>query len=251
MEIKAIIIDDERDSSDAIKLILEEYCKNVEITGVANSAAEGIKLIGEKNPDLVFLDVEMPHMNGFQLLESIKDRKFDVIFITAYNHYAVKAFKVCAIDYILKPVDVNELVTAVKKAEEYKSKQAKEYPQYEKLIETLNNVVPEKIALPASDGIQYVNRQEVIRIEADGSYAKVFLTNKRILHISKNLSQLEPLFNKKTFYRAHKSHIINLEHVAKYSFKDGGFVEMSDGSSVSISRRNKNEFVEAMAKLSV
>ncbi|MCK4662165.1 MAG: response regulator transcription factor [Bacteroidales bacterium] len=242
--LKTVIIDDEQDAVKAIELIVSEYCPNIKIVGKASSAAEGIKEITGKKPDLVFLDIEMPHMNGFQLLESISDKKFEVIFITAYNHYAIKAFKVCAIDYILKPINIVELVNSVNKVVQLYEKQIVRDDKYELLLKNLKFIQKKRIALPTGDGTEFIDAENIIKIEAEGSYSKVYFVDRKAILVSKNLKEIETIIDDISFFRPHKSYIINLSHVKKYNLQIGGEIELIDGTKVIISRRKRDDFIK-------
>ncbi len=242
--IKAVIIDDEKSAVTSIELALNEYCPAVEVVGKAHSAKEGIQEIKIKNPDLVFLDIQMPHMTGIELLEQIEHRDFDVIFVTAYNEYAVKAFKLNAVDYLLKPISIPELIKAVHKVKENKGNF--ETDKIEKLKATLSG----KVGLPFSSGTEFVKISEIIRVEADGSYCKVITTDGKIRLISRNLKEMHTSLENESFYRTHKSHLINLEHIKKYSpLRDGGLVEMADGAQIEVARTNKAEFASLLKDL--
>ncbi len=246
---KIVIVDDEKDAVHSLELMLNEYCSDITIVGKAFSVIEAIKEIQNKKPDIVFLDIEMPHGTGFDVLESIPDRKFAVIFTTAYNNYAIKAIKASAIDYILKPVGIDELLTAVKKAQEQIQKSI--FPPLIKEIPDLQNIsaLHKKIAINTADGLEYVNTTDIIRIEADGSYSNIFLTNNKKILASKNLKEFQNILPNDIFYRAHNSHLINLLHVKRFIRTDGGMVEMNDGSLMTLSRRNRDEFIQQMDKL--
>ncbi|MFH2143343.1 MAG: LytTR family DNA-binding domain-containing protein [Bacteroidota bacterium] len=244
----AIIIDDELKAIKSIEYIVKEYCKNLTIVGNASSADEGIKLIEETNPDIVFLDIEMPRGSGFDMLEKIPERKFDVIFVTAYNQYAIKAIKFSAVDYILKPIDIYEFITAVNKVIENRRNGNTVDDRYKVLLENFNSQKPTKLAIPSSEGTVYLNINDIIRIEADRSYSMIFQTNQRRIMVSKSLVEYEDLLLDNDFFRTHKSFLINLNHVVKHNKHDGGYAEMIDGSQVMISRRKKEEFVKAMER---
>ncbi len=177
--LKAVIVDDESDAVQFIQSLLNEYCKEVEVAGTANSAREALEVIRKTLPDLVFLDVQMPHGSGFDLLSSFPEKTFDVIFITAFNHYALQAIKFSAIDYILKPININEFIEAVKKVEEKRSSQEYRNMSYKALLENLQTARPSKLAIPTTDGIEYLNTSELVRLEADRSYSWFFLTKDR------------------------------------------------------------------------
>ena len=245
--IKTIIIDDEKNAVKALEVALKEFCPQTEIVGMAYSALDGIKEIQMKNPDLVFVDIEMPNMTGLELIEQFENRKFDVIFVTAYNQYAVKAFKVCAADYLLKPINIMELINAVKRIADRKEKSSEAIPliQTEKLKIALSG----KLSLPTANGSEYIVIKDIVRIEADGSYSKVYTIDKKMRLVSKNLKSFEDSLEGESFFRTHKSHLINIEHIIKYSpVKDGGFIEMADGSEILVARSVKNILAELINK---
>lgn len=244
---RAIIVDDEIKSIKLLELILIEYCPEVKITGTATTAMEGVKLVLNKKPELIFLDIEMPNGNGFDMLESIPEKNFEVIFVTAYNHFAIQAIKASAIDYILKPVDIEELVKAVKKAETSIKDNTYLSGKYDILIDNIKLPSPGKLAIPTSSGIEYINIKDIIRIDAERSYCTLFFTGNKKLMVSKSLSDIEGLLKEKPFFRIHKSHLVNLEYVKKF-VKLKGHVEMTDGSQVLIARRKKEEFENVMNK---
>ena len=248
--LRTIIVDDEPDAVKFIESISSEYCPNVEIVGIANSAREGVKLINEQQPDLVFLDVEMPHGSGFDLLSNFPQKDFDVIFITAFNHYAIRAIKFSAVDYILKPININECVDAVKKVEASRQKNKSSSSSIDALLENIRSALPSKLAIPTSDGMEYLNTNEIIRVEADRSYSWFYLTDNRKYLVSRNLKEYQELLGDRNFFRTHNSHLINLEFVKKFVRQEGGYVLMTDGSNVPISRSKKELFLEQMARLS-
>ena len=248
--LKTIIIDDEPDAVNFIQTIIREYCPALEVIGKAHDATDGVTVILEKKPDLVLLDVEMPHGSGFDLLAQFPEKTFDVIFITAFNHYAIKAIKFSAVDYILKPININEFILAIEKVAEKRSSSDIPNRNFETLLENLNSAAPAKLAIPTSDGMEYLNTKEIIRIEADRSYSWFHLTGKRKILVSKNLKEYQDLLNDRSFFRSHNSHLINLEHVKKYIRADGGAIEMADGSQVPISRTRRDLFLTHMDRFS-
>lgn len=247
--LRSIIVDDEPDAVNFIQSLTDTYCPEIEVVGKAYSAMEGTRLIRDLNPDLVFLDVEMPHGSGFDLLANFRQKSFDVIFITAFNHYAIKAIKFSAVDYILKPININEFLEAVRKVIESRSEKATMHGNFETLFENLRSSLPHKLAIPTSDGMEYLNTNEIIRIEADRSYSMFYMTNGRRFLVSKNLKEYQEMLSDLHFFRVHNSHLINLDYVKKYYRHDGGYVEMTDGSTVAISRNKKDLFLVQMAKL--
>jgi len=247
--LRVVIIDDETDAINFIASIIEEYCSDLEIVGTANSAIEGTKIINVKHPDLVFLDVEMPHGNGFDLLANFPEKSFDVVFITAYNHYAIKAIKYSAVDYILKPVNINEFLDAVRKVKEKRTNKESFHLNYYTLLENLKSNTPSKLAIPTSEGMEYLNTDEIIRIEADRSYSWFHMTHGKKYLVSRNLKEYQELLDDHNFFRTHNSHLINLDHVKKYVRQEGGHIVMDDGSSVPISRSKKDLFLVKMSRI--
>jgi len=247
-KLKATIVDDEQDAVNFIQSIIKEYCPSIEVVGKAHTALDGIRIINEFQPDLVFLDVEMPHGSGFDLLTQFPEKTFDVIFITAFNHYAIKAIKFSAVDYILKPININEFIKAVERVIEKRNSSSNQNVNYITLLENLKTSLPFKLAIPTSDGMEYLKTKDIIRIEADRSYCWFFLVNKRKILVSKNLKEYQELLNDRNFFRSHNSHLINLEHVKKYIRSEGGAIEMSDGFQVPISRTRKDIFLTHMAR---
>lgn len=245
--IKTILIDDESKAIKAMEIALKDYCPDVLVYGTASSAMDGIRLIQKENPDLVFLDIEMPGMSGLELMEHFPERPFEVIFVTAYNQYAVNAFRVSAADYLLKPVNVLHLIQAVKKVSTRISEGKSTKDQIN--TEKLRNILAGKIGLPSLEGTEYVSISDIIRIEADGSYSKVFTTDKRLRLVSKNLGLFEESLEGESFFRVHKSHYINLSHMVRFSSqKDSGTVLMDDGSEIPVARSVKNDLAALIAR---
>jgi len=246
--IKAVIVDDERDAIESIRLILHENFSDITVIGTAQSVEEAIKVISNSNPDIVFLDIEMPGGNGFDVLEGLSQRNFNLIFVTAYNQYAIKAFKYSAIDYILKPIDIDDFVKAVKKASTIRNEEDKIDDKISTLLHNLKSTKPEKIALSTSDGIEFVKIINIIQIQAEGSYSTLKLIDQSELVVSKNLGEFESLLEDHPFFRPHQSHLINLLHVKKVT-RYGNEIMMEDGSIAFLSRRKKNQFMDLMATM--
>jgi two-component system LytT family response regulator len=248
--LKTLIVDDESDAVNFIRSIIREYCPNLEVIGSANSAKDGTKLIIEQQPELVFLDVEMPHGSGFDLLAQFPKKMFDVIFITAFNQYALKAIKFSAVDYILKPININEFVEAVDKVVEKRTQLINLNINYGELLENLKSTLPTKLAIPTFEGMEYLNTKEIVRIEADRSYCWFHLTEKRKYLVSKNLKDYQDLLSDRNFFRPHNSHLVNLGFVKKYVRQEGGYIEMTDGSQIPISRIKRDLFLQQMDRMS-
>lgn len=238
--LRAIIIDDEKNAISALKIIIEEFAQNIELVGTASSAKEGIQLIKTASPDVVFLDIQMPHMTGIELLDSIEGEKnFEIVFLTAFNNYAQEAFKLNAFCYLLKPINIPDFISVVNKLFA-KRNGVDDVAHFQNLKKSFSN----KISIPSSTGIEFITISDIVRIEADGSYVTVHLIGKKQLMFSKNLKAIEELLYKNSFFRAHKSHLINVDYIQKFiSLKDGGTILMVDGSEIDLSRTHKEEFV--------
>lgn len=248
-KLKTVIVDDEKDAVDFIFSIIGEYCPGLHVAGKAHDVNEGVQTIKELKPDLVFLDVEMPHGTGFDLLTHFPEKEFDVVFITAFNHYAIKAIKYSAVDYILKPININEFIEAVNKVMQKRSSSMfRGNENIKALLENLKTGVPSRLAIPTSDGMEYINPKDIIRIEADRSYSWFFLAGNRKMLVSKNLKEFQDLLSDRHFFRPHNSYLINLRYVKKYVRKEGGYIEMQDGSEIPISRNRKDLFLVHMAR---
>lgn len=247
MSIRAIIIDDEERGRNALASLLETYCPEVEIVDQCTNVPEGVISIRKNLPELVFLDVEMPVYNGFELLNFFSEINFEIIFVTAHSHHAITAFKVSAIDYILKPIDIDSLVHAIEK---YTTKKEHAHVQQrlELLQENLKNDEFKRIALPMGEGLLFVEVSEIVLLKADGSYTEVYLTSGSKLLVSKKLKFFEDLLhNRVNFYRCHRSFLININHICKYQ-KGEGVIYMEGDLSVTIARDKKQAF-EALIKM--
>ncbi|SDE24098.1 two component transcriptional regulator, LytTR family [Pricia antarctica] len=242
--IKTLIIDDEHYGRQSLQQALKQYCPEVEILQICESPEAGIKAIAELKPDLVFLDVQMPNMSGFDVLQKLSPIEFEVIFVTSYDQYAIKAIKFSAIDYLLKPLDVDDLIHAVKRTKENLQKNGKRQ-RYQSVLHNINYTSGkiEKLAVPTLDGIDFFRTNDIIYCEADGSYTTLYLSGHQKQVISKNLKDFENLLTGSGFCRVHNSHLINMGHIQKYFKGDGGYVIMTDDHHVDISRRRKDAFL--------
>jgi len=248
-KLKTVIIDDEPNAVDFIFSIIGEYCPGLEVVGKAYNVEEGVHKINETKPDLVFLDVEMPNGSGFDLLAQYPEKKFDVVFITAFNHYAIKAIKFSAVDYILKPININEFIEAVNKViQKHSDTTLNSNENLKILIENLKTSAPSRLAIPTSDGMEYLNPKEIMRIEADRSYSWLYLTGNRKILVSKHLKEFQDLLSDRYFFRPHNSFLINLKFVHKFVRKEGGYIEMQDGAQIPVSRNRKELFQIHMSR---
>jgi len=243
----AIIVDDEAKSRSMLHSLCTEYCEGLEIIGTAASVDEAREIIDQQNPQLVFLDIQMPVKNGFQLLESYEDTPpFSVIFTTAYDQYAIKAFKQKTIDYLLKPIEIDALINAVEKAKKYQ-KSTNTSHKLELLKAALEKDPIQKIALTTLDGFTFVGFEEIVRCEAQGNYTDVILANGSSLLITKTLKHYEDILMNHNFFRVHKSHLVNLDFVRRYIKGRQGMIEMTDGQLIEVSTRKKEALLEKLA----
>jgi two-component system, LytTR family, response regulator len=244
--ITAIIVDDEPYCCESLATLLERYCPDVKILDICYSAAEALKSIKEQKPQILFLDIEMPHMNGFELLQKIPDLDFELIFTTSYDQYAIKAIRFSALDYLLKPVDREELQKAVNKAMERMKHPLPQ--QIEILLQKLNHpTIPiNKIAIPTIDGLQMLFVENIISCSSDSNYTVLHLKNKQKITASRTLKEVEEMLEDYSFLRVHHSFVANLNEVEKYAKGDGGYLIMTDGSSIDVSRSRKEVLLKKL-----
>ncbi len=233
--IRAILIDDEPGNLELLQALLTLYCPEVEVIGTTKKADEGIALICQMNPDVVFLDVEMPYMNGFSLLESIYPITFEVIFVTAFEEYALKAFRYNALDYLVKPIEIGDLKRAVAKAVQLIEIRRKNTAHLSTEVH--------KVCLPIQGGIWFANIEDIIRCEAEGKYTWFYFENGEKRLVCKNLKEYEDVLPEHIFFRAHNAHLINLKFVQRYLRGRNGVIEMADGTHVELSSRRKDVFL--------
>lgn len=243
----AVIIEDEFHSREFLKNVLAELFPEIRLVGMAESVPSGIALIEHTKPELVFLDIEMHSGTGFDLLQAVSRRDFDVIFTTAYDHYALQAIKFSAVDYLLKPIDLDELGVAVKKVKDRRTHQTGN-EALEMLMANLKQPESEKqiITLSTSEGLEFVPLQQIIRLEAAGAYTTFFLKDGKKVMVSKNLKEYEQILPVKHFFRLHNSHIVNINEVRRMLKTDGGYAILNDGSTIMISPKKKDEFVRLL-----
>jgi two-component system LytT family response regulator len=248
--LKAIIIDDESAALRTLELLLNSYCPDVTVVGKGQSVAEGIELINRHNPDIVFLDIEMPEANGFDLLEKITNLSFEVIFITAYNQFAVKAFKYSAIDYILKPIDIEELVKAVEKVSEIRKTKVSPRERYQALFHNIEQILPRKLVIPLNNDYKYIDLSSVLKLETtknqytftmvDGTTTTCPTSN---LDVEKNLTS-------KGFITLEKGVLINLNKIEKIDKKGNGTIIMEGNNRIPLTPNNREKIISHLEKIS-
>jgi two-component system, LytTR family, response regulator len=237
IKLKTLIVDDELHGRESLVNLINEYCPEIEVVGEAESASSAKKLVYEKNPDVVFLDINMPVVDGFDFLESLPEKQFAVVFVTAHMEYGIRAVKAHAVDYLLKPVSIKELQQCVKTLVEMHSGKSTSGASQN------GSGNEDKIVLSHFQGFSIHRIDEIIRLEADDNYTVVYLKDKTPITISKTLKHFEDCCGN-SFFRIHKSHLINLKYLKEFSNLDGGFAIMDDGSKLPVSRRKYSEFME-------
>ncbi len=242
--IRCVIIDDERESRTVVSNILTGCCPEVKIAGEADGVKSGLTLIGKTRPDVVFLDIRINDGTAFDLLEQINWTNFHIVFITAYEQYAIRAIRFSAIDYILKPVDPGQLIAAIERIKTLA-------PETNQSGERISNLIGNKkeidrIALPTLNGYNFVKLADIVRCEADNNYTLFYLAEGKKFLVTRTLKEYENLLSEKSFVRVHQSHLVNMNFVTSYIKGDGGSVIMHDGSEVEVSRRKKEEFLRRM-----
>lgn len=239
MGLTALIIEDEANSREILRNYLAKYCKNVSILGEAATIKEGLVLLNKNNPDMVFLDVEMPYGNAFDLLDQLPDRTFETIFVTAYNQYAMDALNHHAAYYLMKPIDIDELVKSVAYVAEVKER---ENALEDKIMTPVINRVDGKITLPQQDGFQVLNVADILYCKADDNYTEIYLENQRLV-VSKTLKYFEEALSDFAFARIHKSYLVNVNEVVKYKKGKGGSVVISNGKELLVSASRKQQLL--------
>ena len=245
--LKAILIDDEVNGVEALASLLAENCPNISVVATETDPVQAIERIKAVQPDVIFLDIEMPTMSGFELLEKLKHMRFHVVFTTAYDHYAVKAFRHNAVDYLLKPIIVSELIAAVDKVSTYSktNNAALDIGRLHDKIKGLQSNT--KLAIASMNEIIYVETDQINRLESDSNYTDIILQSGKKYSSTKTLKEYESLLNPEIFFRVFKTHIVNLKHVEKFVKGDGGYLVMTDGTQVPVSREKRPILLEMLA----
>ena len=250
--VKAILIDDEKNSRDVLRQLISRYCPQIQVIAEADGYHSARAVLEQFRPDVIFLDVQMPDGSGFQLLESLNAIEFEVVFTTAFDQYAIQAIKYSALDYLLKPIDLEELQQTVDKI-----LKVRQIPSINKKVEVLLQSLkfpekfPNRVILHTSDTIHVVDAENIIRCESDDYYTRFFFTDHSTLMVSKTLKEVEELLNPISFTRVHKSHLVNIQYIKGYSRQDGGMLILADGSHITVSRRKRESLLELLDRIGI
>ena len=245
--IHAILIDDEQHSLDSLDIELRMHCPNVKVIKKCKGAQQGLEAIQSLSPELVFLDIEMPQMNGFELLDRLKHHEFEVIFTTAYDEYAIQAIKVSAIDYLLKPIDVDDLKKAVKRIEDKREGESAQ-KKLDVLLTNFQSKGFEKLAIPTLRGLDFVSVNEINYCKADGNYTIINMCDEEKHVISKTIKETEELLNHTSFFRTHQSYLVNLNQIKHYIKGSGGQLVMQNNHIVQVARARKEGLMKVIYK---
>jgi two-component system LytT family response regulator len=239
----AILIDDELSSLQNLQKKLEEYCPSIKVIAALEKPQEAVDIIKQNRPDVLFLDIEMPKMSGFRLLEALGDYDAEIIFTTAFNHFSIEAIRISAFDYLVKPVSISDLQNAISRLSQKKSKQTRD--RLNVLRQSMSEIKGQenKIAVPTNAGLEFLVIRNIVRIESSANYSRIYLINGQSLFVTRLLKDFEEMLLPYRFFRIHNSHLINLNYIHKYLRGDGGQVVMENGDVVDVSRRKKDEFL--------
>lgn len=247
--IRTVLVDDENNSIKVLQKLLQEYCPQVTVVGTADGVETGADLILSARPGLVILDIEMAQGNAFDLLNQFQPLSFQVIFVTAFDNYALRAFKYSAVDYLLKPVNIRDLCTAVERVSD-KFEEKSVLGRMTALLQNLSGVqqLDQKVAIPTVNGFLFITLREIVRLEAKGGYTMIYLTNKEGILATRSIKEYEDLLPEAFFCRIHSSHIINMQKIQKYQKGRGGYVTMEDNSTIEVASRRRDEFMQRLLK---
>ena len=240
---KALLIDDEPSALETMQIMLSKYCPQVSIVGTASNIIGGLRAFNEKKPDIIFLDIHMPHGNGMELLEKLQGEEVEVVFTTAFEEYAIRAIRLSALDYLLKPIDPQELMDAIRRYEK-KHKAQKDFSLIKGLISKIEK--PKKIAIVGQDETSYVELDSILYLSSSRNYCNFHIKGRDPIVASRPLADYEELLQPIGFFRIHRSHVVNMAHVSHYKSGRGGYVIMSDNTELEVARTRKKELIEMM-----
>ena len=242
--LRAIIIDDEPNAVGLLALRLSQCCPHIEVIATFTSSQKGVEAILAQRPDLVFLDIEMPQMNGFEVLEAVASVPFSLVFVTAYDKFALKAFRYSAVDYLLKPIDTQELIQAVQRVEKSRKTAPEQIDYLKSQLTSPTKSFPDRIALPYQNGVAFVNLSDIIYCESDDNYTKFYLGNGQHYLATKSLRDIQELLEERGFLRVHRQFLINLNQIKKFVKGEGNYVIMTNDQSIPVSRTQKDRLME-------
>lgn len=244
--LKAVLVDDEKHCLRILSAMLDKYCKDVEVTGSYQNAGNALTALQNEPPDIVFLDIEMPKMTGFDLLRSLPEIQFDVIFTTAYDQYAIDAFKVSAIDYLLKPIDEQELIAAIDRIRQ-KKQSSRDHLEF--LLDIVHNKMggqSSKIAIPSTYGLDFIEIDTIVYCQSEGNYTHIILAGNKKKLVTRTLKDIQDMLPEHKFYRVHNSYLVNMDFVDQYIRTDGGYLVMNNGDKVRVSRTKKEHLLKKL-----
>ncbi|MEO6286853.1 MAG: LytTR family DNA-binding domain-containing protein [Dyadobacter sp.] len=242
--LRAIIIDDEPNAVGLLVLRLSQHCPQVEVVASCTGSQKGIQAILDHRPDLVFLDIEMPQLNGFQVLEAVSGLSFSLVFVTAYDKFALKAFRYSAVDYLLKPIDTQELVQAVGRVEQQRKLVPEQLEHLRQQFSNPGKTFPDRIALPYQNGVAFVDLKDILYCESDDNYTKFHLADNQYHLVTKPLRDIQELLEERDFQRVHRQYLINLNHIKKFVKGEGSYLVMSNSQTIPVSRAQKDRLME-------
>jgi two-component system LytT family response regulator len=246
--LKAILVDDELSSLQNLQQKLMEFCPEVKVIAMSQKPEEAIFLIRHHNPDVIFLDIEMPRISGFRMLDELQGMRAEIIFTTAYNHYAIEAIRISAFDYLVKPIALEDLQSSVHRLVAQHAHQVQEKLDVLKKSLQENKTQDGKIAIPTGEGMEFLPIKDILRIESSANYSKLYLLNGHTMLVTRLLKDFEEMLLPYRFYRVHHSHLINLSYIRKYIRGEGGQVVMQNGDTIDVARRKKEEFLKLIAE---
>lgn len=242
--LSAIIIDDEPNAVNLLALRLSQHCPQIEVVATSTDSIEGVAAIKKYRPAIVFLDIEMPQMNGFQVLEAVGEVAFSLVFVTAYDRFALKAFKYSALDYLLKPIDTQELITTIQKIEKQQQTKPQQIQYLQQQWNGTAKALPERIALPYQNGVAFVAVQDILYCEADDRYTRFYLADGQHYLVTKVLRDIQELLEERDFLRVHRQYLINLNRIKKFVKGEGSYIVMDNEQSIPVSRGQKDRLME-------
>jgi two-component system, LytTR family, response regulator len=242
--LSAVIIDDEPNAVNLLALRLSQHCPQIEVVAACTGSLQGVEAIRTHRPEILFLDIEMPQMNGFQVLEAVSDMVFSLIFVTAYDRFALKAFKYSALDYLLKPIDTQELIATVQKIEKQHQTSPQQVQYLQQQLSGTAKVLPDRIALPYQNGVTFVAVKNILYCESDDKYTRFYLSDGQNYLVTKTLREIQELLEERDFLRIHRQYLINLNRIKKFVKGEGSYIVMDNNQSIPVSRGQKDRLME-------